>query len=97
MGQAERSKAKTKPKKIRITVVTTGRDLHVNPERDEPMQGVFDAAVALVGGQNQAGQFALEFDNQVLTELHRPIEAFAEQYGWDAEVELELVPAPEVI
>jgi len=87
---------KTK-RKIKVLVVTTGRDVRLNLDRDEPMRRVFDKALASVGGQDQPEQFALEYENEVLTELDRPIEDFVAQFGWGDEVELELVPAPEVI
>jgi len=88
---------KDKPNKIRIIVVTTADDLDDEFNVHSPVRVVFERALTLVGGEGQADQFTLEYQNQALTDLDRKIEDYAEELGWGDEVELELVPAPVVI
>jgi hypothetical protein len=86
-----------KPKKLHIIVITSAKDLNDHFELTDPLQVVFDQALALVGGEANPEQFALEYGNEVLGDLSRTIGDWADQLGWEKKVELELVPAPEVI
>ena len=45
---------------IEIIVVTTAEDLDATFNQHEPMQVVFQRALALVGGEGQPDQFSLE-------------------------------------
>ena len=83
--------------KLEIIVVTTAEDLDKTFNQHEPMQVVFQRALALVGGQSQPDQFTLEYSGEPLEDLQRPISAFVQQYGWSGRVELELVPRPVVV
>ena len=82
---------------IEIVVVTTAEDLDARFKTSEPMQVVFEHALSLVGGRGQPDQFALEYRDQPLTDLHRSIGDFATELGWGERVELELVPKPVVV
>jgi hypothetical protein len=82
---------------IEIIVITTAEDLDVTFNEHEPMEAVFRRALALVGGEGNPDQFNLDYDDQPLTDLHRPISDFAAQFGWERRVELELVPKPVVV
>jgi hypothetical protein len=89
---------KPKPdKKLLITVITTAGDVKDNYPTEQPLQVVFDAALAKVGGESTPEQFTLEYGNEPLTDLARTIADYAAELGWEKKVELELVPAPEVV
>lgn len=87
----------SRPEQIKIVVITSAEDLEEDFNTQQPLQVVFNRAMALVGGQEQSNQFTLEFDNQTLEDLHAKLGDLAERYGWGDSVELELVPRPEVI
>jgi hypothetical protein len=99
-NEAHPQSEKPKPeleKKIQITVITTAGDVKDNYPTEQPLQVVFDAALAEVGGQSTPDQFTLEYDNEPLTDFTRTIADYAAELGWEKKVELELVPAPEVV
>jgi hypothetical protein len=96
--QTQSAKPKPKPeKKLQIKVITTAGDVKGNYPTEQPLQVVFDEALAKVGGQSSPDQFSLEYGNERLTDLSRSIADYAAELGWDKKVELELVPAPEVV
>jgi hypothetical protein len=86
-----------KEKEIHIKVVTTAKDLNEKFERSETLRTVFNLALALVGGQGQPDQFALEYNDQPLTALDRTLGELADELGWGNKVTLELVPSPVVV
>lgn len=86
-----------KDKEIHIKVVTTADDLNDKFDRDERLRVVFERALALVGGEGQPDQFALEYNDEPLTALDRTLGEFADELGWGKKVELELVPSPVVV
>jgi hypothetical protein len=77
-------------------VTTTGEDLEERFNRHQPMQVVFERALHAVGGGANRDLFTLEFNQQPL-DLSRRIADYAAQFGWGDNVELDLVPRPEVI
>lgn len=81
---------------VAITVVTTGEDLSDSFNTNQPLRVVFNRALTSVGGGSHKGQFSLEYEGSELN-LDQKIADAAAQYGWGDEVELELVPRPEVI
>jgi hypothetical protein len=83
--------------KIEIVVITTAQDLDQPFNLHEPLQVVFQKALVLVGGQGQPDQFQLEYQDQPLTGLNRPVEQFQAEFGWGNKVVLELVPKPVVV
>jgi hypothetical protein len=86
-----------KEKDIHVKVVTTARDLNEKFERSETLRAVFIQALALVGGEGQPDQFALEYNDEPLTALDRTLGELADELGWGKKVELELVPSPVVV
>ncbi len=82
---------------LEIEVVTTADDLDERFNTHEPLRVVFQKSLVLVGGQNNADQFTLEYANEPLTDLERTIGDYATQLGWGGRVELELVPKPVVV
>lgn len=82
---------------IEIEVVTTADDLDEQFNKHEPLRPVFEKALTLVGGHSNADQFALEYNNEPLTDLDRTIGDYATELGWGERVELELVPKPVVV
>lgn len=96
--QSQTGTPKPKPeKKLQITVITTAGDVKDNYPTEQPLQAVFDAALVKVGGESTPEQFTLEYENEPLSDLTRTIASYAAELGWDKKVELELVPAPEVV
>ncbi len=84
-------------KRIEFEVITTAGDLNrAFPDHDH-LKAVFGAALELVGGEGDADQYALEYQNEPLEDLHRTIGKWAEQLGWGERVQLELVPKPVVV
>lgn len=81
---------------IEITVVTTGDDLGERFNVNQPLRVVFNRALQSVGGGSHRSEFTLEFQNVELS-LDQKIADASTQHGWGDEVELELVPRPEVI
>lgn len=84
------------PETIEITVITTGEDLTDSFNLQQPLQVVFNRALQSVGGGSHRDEFTLEYQDNVLN-LDQKIGDAAVQYGWNGQVELELVPRPEVI
>ena len=87
----------SKEKEIHVKVVTTAKDLNEKFDRSEALRTVFNQALALVGGQGQPDQFALEYNAQPLTALDRTLGELADEVGWANKVTLELVPSPVVV
>jgi len=83
--------------RIRIVVVTTAEDLDETFNPHQPLRVVFERALSLVGGHGQGEQFSLEYNDQALNDLDRPISEVAAELGWGDSVELELVPKPVVV
>jgi hypothetical protein len=86
-----------KEKDIHIKVVTTAKDLNQKFDRGDTLRTVFNQALALVGGEAQPDQFALEYNDEPLTALDRTLGEIADELGWGKKVELELVPSPVVV
>lgn len=82
---------------IEVVVVTTADDLNERFNVHEPLRVVFEHALGLVGGHASPDQFALEFSDEVLTDLNRSLSEYAAELGWGDRVELELVPKPVVV
>lgn len=82
---------------IQVVVVTTADDLDERFNKHEPLRVVFERALSLVGGHANPDQFALEYNDQVLTELSRSLGDYGAELGWAKRVELELVPNPVVV
>jgi hypothetical protein len=87
----------SKEKEIHVKVVTTAKDLNEKFDRSDTLRTVFNQALALVGGQGQPDQFALEYHDQPLTALDRTLGELADELGWGNKVTLELVPSPVVV
>ena len=83
--------------KITIVVVTTAEDLDEEFNRHQPLRVVFERALTLVGGHSQQDQFTLEYHDDQIVDLDRPIGEVALDLGWGDRVELELVPRPVVV
>lgn len=81
---------------LNLRVVTTGKDLEDEFNRQEPLKVVFNRALQSVGGGANRDQFTLEFEDNPL-DLDQRIGEAAEQFDWEDGTVLELVPRPEVI
>ena len=87
----------TPEKRIEFEVITTAGDLdRAFPDHDR-LKVVFDAALELVGGEGDADQYVLEYENEPIEDLNRTIREWAKQLGWGERVQLELVPKPVVV
>lgn len=82
---------------IRLVVITTANDLDDEFNVNQPLQVVFNKALHEVGGEPNRDQFALEFNDIVLSDLSRKIGDLAAEHGWTDGVTLELVPKPVVV
>jgi hypothetical protein len=100
MPEQDRSTSEDQAKREKRTefdVITTAGDLdRTFPDHDH-LKVVFDAALELVGGEGDADQYVLEYENEPLEDLHRTIGEWAKQLGWGERVQLELVPKPVVV
>lgn len=82
---------------IHLIVVTTADDVDDEFNVNQPLQVLFNKALREVGGEPNRDQFALEFNDIVLSDLTRKIGDAAQEYGWVDGATLELVPKPVVV
>lgn len=82
---------------IRLVVVTTADDLDEEFNVNQPLQVLFNRALHEVGGEGNRDQFALEYNDVVLSDLSRKIGDVAEELGWVDGTQLDLVPKPVVV
>ena len=82
---------------IHLIVVTTADDVDDEFNVNQPLQVLFNKALHEVGGEPNRDQFALEYNDIVLSDLTRKIGDAAQEYGWVDGTTLELVPKPVVV
>lgn len=81
---------------IRLTIITTGEDVEVDFNVNEPVRAVKLRALAGLAPGSKAEEFRLEYNNQPLDDDQK-LSFYVEQFGLVDGSVLELVPAPVVI
>lgn len=81
---------------ITLVIITPGEDIEDQFNVNQPIRAVKHRALQGMPPGTDPNLFILEYNDQTLDE-ERKIKSYIEEFGWEDETVLELVPRPEVI